>query len=330
MNQRDQISRSESLRLERCAQAAHHVGLVLFDGCCLPNASVISEAFRLANEFETSTSGQPAYRLSLLSSTGGNIATSSAISIWTSRLDGYSPRDFDTIFIACDESEATARRDLHLLSWLSGPGRVAFDGQRHTEGIALDLVTMGRPIVPVYWFKDAPIAALSGIQTPADLALAKIELDLGAHVARRVARELQPHLSDYAGPGADDLNVTTTIDKIHESARWIRENFGEAISIADAAEVAAMSNRNYLRRFRSEFGVTPQQYLMDTRFKFICRLLIESDLPVEKIARRCGMGNGDRLGRHFRIRYGMSPTQYRAKGRTRPQNRSFVSATAQA
>src|ERR1700736_5517654 len=121
MNQRDQISRSDSLRLEPCAQAAQHVGLVLFDGCCLPNASVISEAFRLANEFETSTSGQPAYRLSLLSSTGGNIADSSAISIWTSRLDGYSPRDFDTIFIACDESEATARRDLHLLYWLSGP-----------------------------------------------------------------------------------------------------------------------------------------------------------------------------------------------------------------
>jgi transcriptional regulator GlxA family with amidase domain len=189
---------------------------------------------------------------------------------------------------------------------------------------------MGRPIVPVDWFKDAPAAALSGIQTPAGLALAKIESDRGAHVARRVARELQPHPSDFEELGADDLNITTTVDKIHASARWIRENFGEAISIADAAKVAAMSNRNYLRRFRSEFGVTPQQYLMDTRFKFICRLLVESDLPVEKIARRCGMGNGDRLGRHFCIRYGMSPTQYRAKGWARPQTRRFVSAMAQA
>jgi transcriptional regulator GlxA family with amidase domain len=330
MNQRDQFSGSESLRLEACARAAQHVGLVLFDGCCLPNASAISEAFRLANQFETSTGGQPAYRLSLLSSTGGNIATSSAISIWTNHLDGYSPRDFDTIFIACDESEATARRDLHLLSWLAGPDCAAFDGRRHAESVALDLVTMGRPVVPVYWFKDAPPAALPGIQTPVDSALAKIEIDLGAHVARRVARELQPHPSDFVELGADDLNITTTVDKIHESARWIREHFGEAISIADAAKVAAMSNRNYLRRFRSEFGVTPQQYLMDTRFKFICRLLVESDLPVEKIARRCGMGNGDRLGRHFRIRYGMSPTQYRAKGGARPQNRSFVSAMAQA
>jgi transcriptional regulator GlxA family with amidase domain len=298
---------------------------VLFDGCCLPNASLISEAFRLANELETSTSGQPAYRLSLLSSTGGKITTSSAVSIWTSHLGAYSPRDFDTLFIACDESEATARRDLNLLSWLSGLGCAALDGQRHPESVAHNLVPMPRPIVPVYWFKDAPISALLRIQTPADLALAKIELDLGAHVARRVARELQPHPSDYTQPGADDLNVTTTIDRIHESARWIRENFGEAISIADAAEVAAMSNRNYLRRFRSEFGVTPQQYLMDTRFKLICRLLVESNLPVEKIARRCGMGNGDRLGRRFRIRYNMSPTQYRAKGRACPQNRGFAS-----
>jgi transcriptional regulator GlxA family with amidase domain len=50
------------------------------------------------------------------------------------------------------------------------------------------------------------------------------------------------------------------------------------------------------------------------RFELICRLLLDSDLPVDKIARRCGMGNGDRLGRLFRRRYGMSPTSYRAEG----------------
>jgi transcriptional regulator GlxA family with amidase domain len=101
----------------------------------------------------------------------------------------------------------------------------------------------------------------------------------------------------------------------------MRENLGRDISVADAAELAAMSNRNYLRRFKAEFGEAPLEYLLRTRFELICQLLIETDLPVDKIARRCGMGNGDRMGRLFRRRYGLSPTAYRTRGRTRPEDR---------
>jgi transcriptional regulator GlxA family with amidase domain len=42
-------------------------------------------------------------------------------------------------------------------------------------------------------------------------------------------------------------------------------------------------------------------------------MLRDTDLPVDKIARRCGMGDGNRLGRLFKERYGMSPTQFRAR-----------------
>jgi transcriptional regulator GlxA family with amidase domain len=47
----------------------------------------------------------------------------------------------------------------------------------------------------------------------------------------------------------------------------------------------------------------------------VCRLLIETDLPVDKIARRIGMANGDRLAKIFRKRLSVSPTEYRLQNR---------------
>jgi transcriptional regulator GlxA family with amidase domain len=111
----------------------------------------------------------------------------------------------------------------------------------------------------------------------------------------------------------DDASVTTTTEKVRESARWIKENYSKAISVAQAAETAAMSKRNFQRRFKCEFGMTPLEYLLRTRFEIVSAMLRNTDLPVDKIARRCGMGDGNRLGRLFKERYGMSPTQFRAR-----------------
>jgi transcriptional regulator GlxA family with amidase domain len=305
---------SESKRQETSTRASRHIGLLLFERCCIYNAGVISEAFRLANELQPGSGGQPAYHLSLMSKSGGNISTSSSISIWTHHLHEYAVTDFDALFVACSKSEAMADHDPHLLSWLFGGERSFQDAHDRTGATTMDGTKTRPATVPMYWFKDIPMAAWSGCEAPVHLALAKIEADFGTHVARRVVSELQPQPLDHPNVMTDDLSITTTTDKIHASAGWIKENFSKSISISDAAEVAAMSNRNYLRRFKAEYGVTPQQYLMNVRFELICRLLLESDLPVDKIARRCGMGNGDRLGRLFRRRYGMSPTAYRAEG----------------
>jgi transcriptional regulator GlxA family with amidase domain len=39
----------------------------------------------------------------------------------------------------------------------------------------------------------------------------------------------------------------------------MRENYIRPISIADAARVAAMSERNFLRRFKAQIGLTPSE-----------------------------------------------------------------------
>jgi transcriptional regulator GlxA family with amidase domain len=89
-------------------------------------------------------------------------------------------------------------------------------------------------------------------------------------------------------------------------------NCNRSIMMDEAAQVAAMSGRNFLRRFRLEIGVAPSDYLLYVRLDLCCRLLIDTDLPVDKVARRCGIGSGGQLSKIFRKHIGRTPTEYRA------------------
>lgn len=149
--------------------------------------------------------------------------------------------------------------------------------------------------------------------TPTDLALAQIECDLSTDVARKIAFELHADFVEYTKSVFDNASIVTTTGKVRESARWIKENYSKPISVAQAAESASMSKRNFQRRFKCEFDMTPLEYLLRARFEVARKMLRTTNLPVDKIARRCGMGDGNRLGRLFKERYGISPTQFRAQ-----------------
>lgn len=104
-------------------------------------------------------------------------------------------------------------------------------------------------------------------------------------------------------------------EKIQASARWFEANCDRPIAIDEAAQVAPMSERNFLRRFKIEMGVTPSEYLLYVRLDMCCRLLAETGLPVDKIARRCGLGGGGWLAKLFRKHLATTPTEYRASKR---------------
>jgi transcriptional regulator GlxA family with amidase domain len=290
-----------------------HIGLLVFQECSVKTAGAIGDTFHLANEFERAGGEEPPYRFSVLSDEGGLVRCSSSISIWTQSLERYSVADFHAVFVACRDAMKTARANDRLLSWIGGQGSI--DSFRIQRGPNLAVVCKNdlQSTVPLFLFEDGLSEAPTRGPTPAELALVQVERDLSTDTARKIARVLDTDFEEPARSVYADSGITTTADKIRESARWIKDNYSSPISVAQAAEAAAMSRRNFQRRFKCEFGITPLEYLLRTRFEIVCDLLMSTNLPVDKIARRCGMGDGNRLGRLFKERYGMSPTQYRVQ-----------------
>ncbi|CAG2131353.1 HTH-type transcriptional activator RhaS [Cupriavidus campinensis] len=322
------------------------IGLMLFDGCSLLTAGIIAEAFRMANEIALQRTGRPAYQLSLLSHRGGIVACSSSVRIWTQGLDVLGQRGFNAIFIGCSEREPSGERDARLMNAMIEVSASVLErspgshprGQRTPPPaqprvsraipqkiVEVDEMTgISHVTSSVFWCRDGAVSAPDVMPSAADMALAQIEFDLGCAMATEVARRLAPQrdtpLARQDPPEPDDgpdiAASSEALEKVRASARWITAHYAEEISVADAARIAAMSERNYLRRFKCALGMTPSEYLIRARLEMICRLLKETDLPVDKIARRCGMGNGDRLAKIFRKRFELSPTAYRNLDKT--------------
>ncbi|HDR9065499.1 TPA: helix-turn-helix domain-containing protein [Burkholderia contaminans] len=103
--------------------------------------------------------------------------------------------------------------------------------------------------------------------------------------------------------------------RMQRVADWLKANLEGHITIAEAAAIAVMSERNLLRRFRAEIGISPSEYLMNARLVRAQEMLLQTGLPADSIARRCGLTDGTRLSRLFRERIGSTPTEYRRSAR---------------
>jgi transcriptional regulator GlxA family with amidase domain len=82
------------------------------------------------------------------------------------------------------------------------------------------------------------------------------------------------------------------------------------------AKRAAMSVRNFSRRFRQLFGVTPADFVTRVRVETACRRLEESKLTIEQIATECGFSSAELLRRAFHRTLGSVPSRIRENSET--------------
>lgn len=83
-------------------------------------------------------------------------------------------------------------------------------------------------------------------------------------------------------------------------------------------------------RFHRVTGRLLSHFLKEKRLEKAARLLKGGNLRVSQIARRCGFDSENYFRQQFRVRYGMSPRQFRANGtlRAAPRRPQIVLATA--
>ena len=190
----------------------------------MATAGAIGDAFRLANELSDGAADDSPYRLSVLSESGGLVTSSSGISIWTQSIERNRLGDFHALFVACRDAARALESNDRLLSWIARQGSIAsFDIQQGANLMVICKDPM-HSTVPIFLFDDAPTTARANSATPTDLALAQIERDLSTEVARKIADMLQTNYVESDKFELDDASITTTTEKIRESARGIKQN----------------------------------------------------------------------------------------------------------
>jgi len=157
----------------------------------------------------------------------------------------------------------------------------------------------------------------AGVTAGIDMALAMIERDYGAGVAKAVARAL---VVPYQRPGAQSqqssmLDLLEPHGRFHEVLAWSRSHLGERLTVERMAEKCGLSSRQFARSFRHEHGITPMKAMERIRAES-ARAAIESGaLSLKRVAREHGFGDLERMRRAFIRTYGDPPQTIRRRGR---------------
>lgn len=177
----------------------------------------------------------------------------------------------------------------------------------------------------------------------APLEIARSSAAITRSMIRMAAKDagIPPLVNDQiSGKSAAIIRKASSIDEIdHEHERIIREycrairglqktayssltqsvlyflenNFGKDISIDAIAKELELSPNYLTSRFRSDVGVTPNQYLQNYRMQKAAARLAQTRDSIQEISAGVGIQDANYFARIFKQYSGMTPSQYRAK-----------------
>jgi transcriptional regulator GlxA family with amidase domain len=298
-----------------------------------PGFRVMSFAVASVFEFANSERGEPVYDVRLLSETGGPVRTSLGMSVATEPFD---ETNFDTLIVGRGTEPPTPglidfvrhapARCRRVAATCLGAFVLAeaglLDGRRATThwNRARDLQARF-PRVKVepdrIFIVDGPIWTSAGMTAGIDLALAMVEKDLGADVARSVARRLVVYHRRAGGQSQFSalLELEPKSDRIQSALAYARRNLASPLTVAQLAEAAHLSPRQFSRVFRAETGQSPAKAIEHLRLEAARLMMEQSRHPIESVAQQTGFADRDRMRRAFLRVFGQPPQIIRRNAR---------------
>ncbi len=230
-----------------------------------------------------------------------------------------------------EELRCAHRRGARLMSLCTGAFVLAeagiLDGKtvtthwRHSQRLAAEYPAI-RVDRDVLYVDEGDVLTSAGSAASLDLCLHVVRCDFGAEIANRLARRcvVPPHRDGGQAQFVEEpFTAVAANDRFADTLSWAQEHLDEPMAVDDLARRAAMSPRSFARRFRAATGTSPHRWLISQRVLLAQRLLETTDLPIEAVAWRCGLGTSANLRLHFSSLVRASPAAYR---RTFQENRA--------
>ncbi|MBB3541596.1 MULTISPECIES: GlxA family transcriptional regulator [unclassified Rhizobium] len=302
------------------------IAVLLFPGFQMMSLAAIS-----AFEFTNIELGEPAYEVSYLSETGGPVPSSFGVNVETTR---FGDPAFDTLLVsgAVGIKLPTAGEGEFIRKALAASRRVAsictgafllaeagvLDGRRATTHWLLARELQSRyPKVRLeedrIFIIDGSVWSSAGMTAGVDLALAMIEKDHGADVARAVARKLVVYHRRAGGQSQFSalLELEPKSDRIQKALAHARGNLKNTLSVEELAEAAALSPRQFSRTFRAETGQSPAKAVENLRLEAARLMMEQGRHPIDVVATETGFADRERMRRAFLRAFGQPPQAIR-------------------
>jgi AraC family transcriptional regulator of arabinose operon len=97
---------------------------------------------------------------------------------------------------------------------------------------------------------------------------------------------------------------------VQKAISFVDMNYA-TIRVGDIVRYIGLTRSYFTTIFRKHTGISPQEYLMQCRFRNGVRLLAETDLPIQMIAEQIGYEDPLNFSKAFKKVYQQSPTAYR-------------------
>ena len=306
------------------------IGIVLYRGFQVLNLAITSVC-----EFANMTAGKPIYEVVLLSEHGGPVQTSAGFAVETQAFDDSR---FDTVLVVGDNEviepgagliaflQRSAQTSRRIGATCTGAFNLAQAGllderRATTHWFFAAKLRHEYPAVKLeedrIFIIDGPVWTSAGMTACIDLALALVEKDAGAEIARLVAKKLVVYHRRAGGQSQFSalLELEPRSDRIQTALAYAKQNLHMELSVEQLAEAAQLSPRQFSRAFRAETGQSPAKAVEHLRIE-AARLMLESGLhPIEVVARDTGFGDRERMRRAFLRAFGQPPQVIRRASR---------------
>ncbi len=113
--------------------------------------------------------------------------------------------------------------------------------------------------------------------------------------------------------GSDISDSSSGSSVIYSIAAYINENINKNITVNYLSEIFHFSPAHIIRIFKTNFNMTPKQYILETKIDVAKKLLSYSAISIEDISRRLDFSNSANFSLAFKKSVGMSPKEYRNK-----------------
>lgn len=96
-----------------------------------------------------------------------------------------------------------------------------------------------------------------------------------------------------------------------EAVAYIESSYTKSIRLQELADMAYFSPRHFVRVFKQNYLLTPNDYMLTLRIKHACVLLRDKDRNMAQIAEESGFTDSNYFSRLFRKKTGFTPSEFR-------------------